>query len=168
MGRISFENFGLASERGDNPTVIASRYGHQRLLEKNIVFDIVKKTSLKSTDTLLDIGCNVGNISIPLSFVCNEVAGIDHSSCLKKLKILSPCSAIRLISGNFLDINIKKKYDKTFVYSVLQYLANQTEVFSFIEKCLTIIKKMELSCLGTYQIWTRNLDFIIQQKGKDG
>ncbi len=86
MGRISFENFGVAAEQLDNYTTMASRYLMQEESERHIVPDIIKKLDLSVTDQCLDIGCNVGNILIPLSFYVRSIHGIDHLKCLEKLE----------------------------------------------------------------------------------
>ena len=106
MSRIAFENFGHAAQNLDDFTLIASRYKLQKGLERNIVRDLIQKLNLKSTDSVLDIGCNVGNLLIPISFFVRSVAGIDHPKCIEKLKQRFPLQEnIRFFSGNFLDLN---------------------------------------------------------------
>ena len=46
----------------------------------------------------------------------------------------------RLISGNFLKIKFKHKFDKIICYSVLHYLSNEKELIFFVNKIISILK----------------------------
>ena len=125
MGRISFENYGKRAELLSDFTFMAGRYPSQKEAEKFIVIDIVNKLNISPSDVCLDVGCGVGNILIPLSFFVKKITGIDHSSVIDKLTSrLSDLNNVELIKGNFLDLKIKKIYNKIILYSVLNYLEN--------------------------------------------
>ena len=86
MSKKSFEYFGRLSRHLDDPTLIAGRYAFQKPAEKKILFDVIRKLRLENRDSLLEIGCGVGNLLIPLSFIVDKVTGIDHPDCLDKLE----------------------------------------------------------------------------------
>ena len=168
MGLKSFENFGLAAETYTNATVLASRYGHQKTMEKEIVFDLEKKMSLKRTHTLLDIGCNVGNILFPLSLICKKVVGIDHKNCIKQAKLRFPdANNISYIAGNFFDVTVKNKFDRIVVYSVLQYLKNRNEMLLFVDKVLHLIKNEGIIMLGDIPNKSKEDRFYGSARGKN-
>ena len=167
MSKLSFENFGYVSNKSKDFTIASSRYLHQKKHEKIILNDIIKKLSVKSDDTILDIGCNVGTHLIPLYFFADKIYGIDHKKCLQKLRERLPeIPKSNLIPGNFLDLKIKKKFSKILCYSVLHYLKNEREVLFFVKKSLKILKKGGILMLG--DVPNRNLEknFFASKKGK--
>src|SRR5208283_3546843 len=124
MSRISFENFGKFAELLDEYTVISGRYLIQGESERRITGDILKKLELQPGDSVLEIGCGAGNLLIPISFLVGEITGIDHESCIRRLKARFPeGNNVSLIAGNFLDVSLDKKYEKILCYSVLHYLS---------------------------------------------
>lgn len=168
MGRIAFENFGLAAERSDNYTVAASRYLHQESEEKYIVFDIIQKLNLSPSDKCLDIGCGAGNILVPLSFFINSITGTDHPKCLGKLeKRITGINNISLVAGNFLDLNINDRFDKIIVYSVLHYLENENETSKFIDKAISLLKPGGKLLIGDVANVSSEERFFNSKKGKE-
>ena len=73
MGKLSFENFGKAAKKSTDNTISASRYYMQKDEEKLILGDVISKLEITSKDELMDIGCNTGNLTIPLSFFVNNI-----------------------------------------------------------------------------------------------
>lgn len=60
--------------------------------------------------TVLDIGCGTGRHAVPLTKMGYRVDGVDNSK--EMLKVLAKKNKlIRTFKGNYLDIQIKKKYD---------------------------------------------------------
>jgi len=140
MSRISFENYGKKAKSLHSYTEIAGRYPIQESAERNIFLDVISKLEIKAQDKLLDIGCGSGNLTIPLSFVCEQITGIDHEACVGKLRSrYTNLYNTELLSGNFLDTSIDKKFDKILCYSVLQYLADAREVLLFVKKALNLL-----------------------------
>lgn len=87
MGRIAVEVNYMKKFQEDaldlNSSLnVSGRFSFQKEAMKNIVPDIVEKLQLKSSDMLLDIGCNCGDITIPLSFMCQKVVGVDGEDVL--------------------------------------------------------------------------------------
>lgn len=140
MSKITFDNYGKKAEQLDSYLEIASRHSMMGESEKLTIPDVIMKLDLQPYDRVLDIGCGAGNLLIPLSFYVKEITGVDHSSCIKRLKSrIKDVKNISLKSGNFLDIDMDNRYDKILCYSVLQYLVNETEVFIFINKALELL-----------------------------
>lgn len=136
MGRITFENYARRAEAGLSSTVIAGRYNTQVDAEKRIVPDVAAKLALGPEDTLLEIGCGVGNLLIPLSFLAGEAAGIDHPKVLDTMSSRVGGSQLNLIEGNFLDLDLDQIFSKILIYSVLHCLANAEEAIRFVHKAL--------------------------------
>jgi 2-polyprenyl-3-methyl-5-hydroxy-6-metoxy-1,4-benzoquinol methylase len=140
MSRTSYENYGRRARELQDPTQIAARYRIQKGGERRILHDVVDKLGLVSNDFLLDLGCNVGNLLIPLSFLVREVVGIDHPSCITRLQERFEGPNVKLIAGNFLDLVVQEKFDKILCYSVLHYLKDSNEVLGFMDKALSLLK----------------------------
>lgn len=140
MGSKSFDNYGKIAGKSNSYLEIAGRLNSQARAEKGIILDVLQKLDLKAQDSLLEIGCGAGNLLIPLSFLANKVTGNDHASCLDRLK--GRCAGqenIRLLPGDFLDVQFEDAFNKILCYSVLHYLKDQAEVFRFIDKSLQLL-----------------------------
>ena len=123
--KISFENFGIAASKGNDNTISASRYYMQKDEEKLILGDVISKLEITSEDELMDVGSNTGNLTIPLSFFVNNITAVDHAECLDKLNSRFPnLDNICLIPGDFMEVDIKKTFNKILIYSVLHYLVH--------------------------------------------
>jgi len=143
MSLVSFENYRkIAKDKIFNNTVISGRYEFQEVDERGIISDVVKKLDIQPTDCLLDIGCGPGTILIPLSYMVEKVCGIDNDIVVKNIK--AKCRSRKdasTICGNFIepDFNITDKYSKILIYSVIQYLSSENELFEFISKALKLL-----------------------------
>ncbi|MCE0556214.1 class I SAM-dependent methyltransferase [Motilimonas sp. E26] len=164
-----YHAYGARASSINNHTQIAGRYGVQELAEKRIVPDILHKLDLQATDNLLEIGCGTGNLLIPMSFICRSVTGIDHPSCLDKLTKRYQHSGQSLVAGNFLDVDLitLPKFEKILVYSVLHCLADEGEVFDFIDKALKLLKPGGRLLLGDIPNKDRKNRFLSSQAGAD-
>ncbi len=134
----------LYNEDAKNGISEISLSGRRDFLAHNlklIVPDVVSKLDLKPTDSLLDIGCNCGEVTIPLSFLCDSVTGVDGDELIKRLK--ARCVGIKnidTISGDFMEVEVPKQFDCILIYSVLVYMDSYEEKLAFIKKALTNLK----------------------------
>lgn len=168
MSRASFENYGKKAKSLDSHTEISGRYQIQESAERNILFDVISKLDLKGNDTLLDIGCGIGNLLIPLSFVCKQVTGIDHASCIERLKQrIKGLRNIECISGNFFDLSMDIKVDKVLCYSVLHYLTDANEVLMFIDKVLKLLKPGGIALFGDIPNISTKQRFLKSKSGRE-
>lgn len=118
-------------------TMLSGRYSFQYHAEKRAISDTIQKLELKPTDNVLDIGSNVGSMSIPISYLVNSVTCIDSPNLTKFIQE-KKIDNINLLSGDFLEVEIDNKFDKILVYGVLNCL-NEIDLYKFIDKCLTIL-----------------------------
>lgn len=105
-----------------------------------IVPDLVQKLSLKPTDSLLDIGCNCGQITIPMSFLCKRVVGIDGGVIARLRERITGIDNIFTIEGDFREVPIDEKFDCILIYSVLVYMDSYEEKLNFILKAADLLK----------------------------
>jgi 2-polyprenyl-3-methyl-5-hydroxy-6-metoxy-1,4-benzoquinol methylase len=138
MSRKSFENYGQLATRTQDWTALAGLYSIQKSEQRNIVRDILTKLDLRSDHSLLDIGCNSGNLTIPLSFMVASTTGIDHPSCLRVLRERFP-AGIELVSGNFFEVQLSQSFDRIVCYGVLNYLRDTSEVHEFMDKAVGLL-----------------------------
>ena len=148
-----------------DPTRAAARYLVQKGAEKRVLSDILHKLALAPEDRLLDIGCNIGNLLIPLSFFVGHATGIDHPSCIDRLRRRLPDDSPELIAGNFLEITIKGKFDKILCYSVLHYLA-AAALFPFLDKAMSLLAPGGRALLGDIPNQSRKQRFLASEEGK--
>ena len=167
MSRISFENYAKRAKQLSNDTEKAGRYTFQGKAERYILSDIVKKLNIDVDDNILDIGSGTGNITIPLSFICREVYALDHPDVLDALK--NRCGGLNnftFLSGNFLDLDVDRKFNKILVYSVLHCLKDEKEVKYFIDKALSLLEIGGRLLLGDIPNASTKKRFIESDYGK--
>jgi len=141
MSRKTFEYYSTLAATVSDPTVVAQRLPRQREAERLIVWDIVEKLGISPGDHVLDIGCNLGNLTIPLSFLVCSVVAVDNAQCVQRLRERSTADNIHCIAGNFLDIDLDQHYfDRILCYSVVQYLSNEVEIHALIDKAISRLK----------------------------
>ena len=122
---------------------------------------------INNHDTFLDIGCNVGTQLIPISFLVKNAYGIDHKFCLQKIKKRLPeFNSKNLIHGDYLDLNIKKKFTKILCYSVIQYLDSKNDILFFVLKLLNQLSKGGLALIGDIPISDLEIKFQKTAKGQ--
>ena len=169
MSKISFENYQRAAEILDDNIEVAGRYSFQKEAERRILFDLLEKLDIKVTDSLLEIGCGPGNLLVPLSGFCSKVAGIDNEAAISRLKNRMPKDIeLSCLIGNFLDMNLpNESFNKILIYSVLQYLSNQSEVLNFVERALSILNPGGRMLLGDLPNSSKKSRFINSKTGQD-
>jgi len=166
VSKVSFDNYGKLAKEGKDPTVIAGRYAIQASAERSILPDVLAKLQVRPQDKLLDIGCNVGALLIPLSYLVQGVTGIDHPSCLEKLRLRAQGDNIQLLGGTFLDLAIKEQFDKILCYSVLHYLSDEEEVLCFIFKALKLLAPGGIALFGDIPNQSKKERFLSSESGK--
>jgi len=166
LSKISFENYGKLARDLQDPTVVGGRYPLQAAAQRHIVRDIAQKLELRPEDDLLEIGCNIGNLLVPLSFLVERVVGVDHPSCLEALQKRFHGENVRLLPGNFLEMKVDGLFDKVLSYSVLHYLSDRHEVLDFIAKALKLLAPGGRALFGDIPNCSHKKRFLESETGK--
>lgn len=125
----------------DSTLNVSGRFSFQQTAMKLVVGDIVQKLNLAPEDTLMDIGCNCGDLTIPLSFVCEKVMGIDGVDTIERLKKrTTEIPNIETMAGDFMELEITEKYDCILIYSVLMYIESYEQKLDFVLKAAKCLK----------------------------
>ena len=138
-----------------------------------ILEDIIKKTNLSANQRVLDIGCGCSDLTDLLKRYCeeNEINLFlnDSHEMLSQLNF-SNSKNIKLIPGKFPDILDNKPFEKNFdvilIYSVIQYVFNDGNMYSFIHKCLSILNKGGVILIGDIPNISSRDRFIKSDEGK--
>lgn len=169
MSEISFENFGYVAKKVgySNVNISSSRYNFQEKHMPLILESIKNKLKISHNDTLLDIGCGLGLFLIPLSFFCKNAIGLDHINFIKQIKAnFKFFKSENLISGNFLKLKLKKRFNKILIYSVVHYLSSEKEFQKFIDKALFLLQKNGILLVGDVPIQEYEKVFLNSKEGK--
>ncbi len=149
VGRQSYTNYGLRADAYSDPVASVARYACQADSERLIVDDVVTKLSLLPTDVLLEIGCGPGTLLIPLAFRCQLAVGIDNAPMLRRLhERLAGPPTIESIAGNFLDLDVNRRFDAILVYATLHYLASTEEAERLVRKAAALLAPSGRMLLG--------------------
>lgn len=145
-----YELYGKLSREVNDTTLATCRSNLQKISQQYIVPDIITKLDLTSEDTVLEIGCGLGTILLPLSLVIREIHGIDHPDIVHKLKDRIFSNNCSVHQGNWLsdDFKLPKTITKILIYSVIHYIDTQENVFKFIDKALEILPPAGKMLLG--------------------
>ena len=106
MSKVSFENYGRLAREVKDSTLASQRYPVQNEAIRRIVPDIVAKLTIGSKDRLLEIGCGVCVLLVPLSALVVEAVGVDHPDCVLRVRQGSPPVNLELVAGNFFDLKV--------------------------------------------------------------
>jgi len=128
--------YSQAAQTSDVFAEMNGRYAIQKNDERKIFLDCIRKLNLQPEDRLLEIGCGVGSLLIPLSFYADQVVGIDNEASLEILKQRVNCENITLIAGGFPQVQPEGQFNKILVYGVILYLKSKDELFNFLETAL--------------------------------
>ncbi len=109
--------------------------------------DLARKLELKSSDTLMDVGCGTGGMLDKLSKHVNKTVGVDYSSISINIArnifngqfILSHANALPFQDGVF---------DKVICYSVFHYFFDWKYVCDTIDEIVRVTKSGGLILLG--------------------
>lgn len=168
MSDLSFQNFGAMAKNITDPTLATGRYGLQKEAERNIVKDVVTKLDIRASDSMLEIGCGIGNLLIPLSFSVKSITGIDHPDCISKLRKRIPLeSNVNLYGDNFFNVKLDGLFDKILVYSVLQYMTDWQELMTFVSKTLEMLVPGGKVLFGDIPNTSRKDRFLKSNSGKN-
>jgi len=141
VGRASFENYGRLVDQDVTSTEMSGRYVSQRISERLILFDVISKLSLKPTDKVLDIGCGVGLLGIPMSFLVERLTAIDHEKVLAVMRQRGGSDTIEFIAGDFMSVPLLgRTFSKIFTYGVVQNLEDEDALFLFIQKAVEALE----------------------------
>ena len=135
MATNSFENYGRRARLGVTTTEMSGRYPSQEIAERGILLDVVTKLDIEPNDTVLDIGCGVGLLAGPLSYIVSSVVGVDHPEVVAVLR--TRCPGVEGLPGDFRDLDLgRRRFTKIVMYGVVQNLSDEDAVASFIRKAL--------------------------------
>ncbi len=84
MSRISYENYGKRARRLADATLASARSTIQTPAQRRFGADGTAKREPRPEEWLLEVGCGVGMLLVPLSYVGAEVTGVDHPSCVQR------------------------------------------------------------------------------------
>jgi len=141
MKNSIFDYFAELAESNLNYTQKSGRYIVQEKQERKIPPDIISKMQITKKDEFLEIGCGLGNLTIPILKHVKNITVIDHPTVIKVFKKRIKTKKISFLSGNFLNKKINKKFDKILIYGVVHCLKNEKELNKFILKATNLLKE---------------------------
>lgn len=146
---------------------VSGRYSFQERAAKLILMDVVRKLSLDSSDSLLDIGCNVGDITIPISFICKKVTGIDGEKVIERTRSRTKeIKNIDYLVGEFLSLCIPEQYECVLAYSVLHYVPTFEKQVEFVMKMASCLKPGGRALIGDIPNVSLKARFSASNEGK--
>lgn len=133
--------------KNNNFYILSGRYKFLTSYYKYIYKDISEKLSIDKSDDIFDIGTGDGKIIEHLSKKCKSSTTIDSKEVINSIPHKKK---ITYLKGNIHQRgkNIKKRFDKILVYSVVQYFHNLEEVTKFIYLCLRLLKESGVILIG--------------------
>ncbi|MBL1378402.1 class I SAM-dependent methyltransferase [Zobellella iuensis] len=168
MKKSGFELYGAMAEAITHSTSVAGRYRCQEVDERNIISDIMRKLSISSNDQLLEIGCNLGKLLTPLSYMVEKSIGIDHPLLISRYQTEIKKDNIKLVPGNFLEIENEKlgHFNKILIYSVIHALPDNKSLDAFIDKALQLLSAGGLMLIGDIPNEDKKNRFLASRTGK--
>lgn len=107
------------------------------------VVEVVRLLDLRQNETLADVGCGAGLITLSLSPWLGEIYAFDISPALvqRSVENLSGVSNVRVGVGSLTAIPLADaQVEKLLAYSVLQYLGNEDAVIAALREVSRVLK----------------------------
>ena len=98
-----------------------------------------QKINLGPADDVIEIGCGSGALLIPLSGLVHTITGVDHRDVIDFLRSRSSNPSVTLIGGNFLELNIDRKFSAAIAYGVVNYMSTVDELYAFVDKATDLL-----------------------------
>lgn len=136
-----FEAFGSLARSDVSITLKAGRRNIQTEAESFIPADVVKKLSIASGQSLLEIGCGPGTILKELAPLVSRAVGIDHTDVVAVAKKHCKGTDIEFVAGGFPDVCLNETFDRILVYSVIQYQSTMEGLFHFMDVALALLNR---------------------------
>jgi cyclopropane fatty-acyl-phospholipid synthase-like methyltransferase len=130
-------------------------------LQKYRVRNVVRLASLNGHETVLDLGCALGNISYALAPYCKKVVGVDYSKVAikeaKRILSTSPFRNIRFVRASADKTGLKSgSFDLIVSADLFEHL--YPDVYrKTLDECKRLLKKG-----GRLVIWTPNPGHFIE------
>lgn len=162
----SYEFYGKVSQSINDSTLVSGRCNIQKYAEPLIIQDVISKLEIGREDRVLEIGCGLGTILLPLAFIAKKVYGIDHPDIISRLKQQPINANCCLIAGNWLKDEFSiADISKIIIYSVLHYMNSAEEAFQFIEKALSYLPSGGRVLIGDIPNEDKKRRFNVSEKG---
>jgi len=142
------------------------RYAVQADAEAKIYRDVIKKLDLQKSDNLLEIGCGVGSLLVPLSEYVNSVTGIDNERALNVIHERTQSDNISLIPGIFPDVTLNRTYKKILIYGVVLYMKTKEDLWKFIDAAMALLEPNGCMLIGDITTSEKKKRFNESQRGK--
>lgn len=142
--------------------------------KEDLIFsDIQNKLKTLNRDKVvaLDIGPGCSTLPLMLSEACRNKSGEVHFVDSKEMLDLLPDSShIHKWAGNFPDVpdllnELKEKVDTIVVYSVIQYVFAEGNLWDFVDRCMFLLKEGGELLLGDIPNTTMRKRFFTSSEG---
>jgi cyclopropane fatty-acyl-phospholipid synthase-like methyltransferase len=125
---------------------------------RKTIDNIFDNIGLETEDSLLDVCCGNGCISIPATNICKNVTGIDISDkFVRYLKSKNICN-LKVIKGDAACYDYKSKYNKIILYFSIQHF-NLKEVIILIGKLYDCLVQDGVLYIGDIPDLIKKWDF---------
>ena len=120
---------------------------------ENNLFSAIVKNKEPSKMKILEIGCGIGRILIPMSKIFGEVIGIDVSSEMVQLgqKHIANLPNCKILENNGVDLSLfaDNYFDFCFSFIVFQHIPEKKIVEKYISEVSRVLKP---HCLFRFQV----------------
>ena len=154
-------------DRGKDWSKAAVKYS-ERASKDNYTEQLISKMILSKEDTVLDVGCGEGSVTIPLSEEVSRITAIDATE--KMLEILNEkieeegINNIETIKDDVNDVSLEKygKYDVVLASRVVNGIKSPKKYFQILMKSLTNMYSSHYSDLITGSLKKISLNISIR------
>ena len=116
-------------------------------LWKRTVLFIYHQLCIDDKSNILDLCCGNGMLSVPLSYKCNKLVGVDISQALLNELLEREICNITTICADINEFNTEEKYTHVILYFSLQYF-NESQVIEIFQKVFTFLEEGAVFYIG--------------------
>lgn len=161
-----FDIYGKLAERDLDDVRQNGRYAIQADAVAHILPDVRRKLVFEPTDTLLDIGCGMGNNLLPLCDEVDRAVGIDHPNVIDKLKRRDLPGNAELIGGDFMQVSLDRRFTKVMCYGVVPALPDEAALTALVMKVVDVTEPHGRALVSDFSNVDKKRRFLTSERGK--
>jgi SAM-dependent methyltransferase len=132
--------------------------GTSRAELDRMVADVLAKLDVGPNDSVLDIGCGVGVVGLPVAERASSYVGVDFSSSAleafaERVQRSPARDKVSLVTWDVLrdpiaELEGRGPFDRVLVYASFQYVADAQEAVTFLERTVSLLRPGGLALIG--------------------
>lgn len=152
----------------DDDFLAAGRYLSQKAAWPRVIADVAAKLRLTGSESLLDVGCGPGLLTLPLLPRLGHAWALDHPDVVRRLAARAGAAAnLTCLEGDLLGFDFGgQRFDRVLAYGVLLCLADLAQANAFVDTVASLLAPGGIALIGDIPNRDRKARFLATPFGR--